>query len=86
MGLCLCVRHKLVYAPGIKTAALNPAVFIGLRDSFRVFYSVLRKYGVYKNKVLPSGTLSQTLDLQNFHGTTDRCPVRSNKQQPSVSC
>jgi len=62
VALCLSVRSRC----SVETAERIELVF-GTGASFRLSYTVLKgNSGISKISVLPSGTLSQTTDLENF--------------------
>jgi len=63
MALCLSVSHKSEFDRNGRT---NRTGF-GMGASFHLSYTVLKEIRVYsKIRVLPSGTLPQTPDLENF--------------------
>jgi len=58
-------RHRMPRRYCVKTAERNHLVF-GTESSSAILYCVIRKFGYLKIRVLPSGTFSQTLDLEKF--------------------
>ena len=63
LSVCLSVSHKSEFDRNGRT---NRTGF-GMGASFHLSYTVLKEIRVYsKIRVLPSGTLSQTPDLENF--------------------
>jgi len=65
-SVCLFVCLSVTSRSSIKTAERIELVF-GMEASFHPSYNVLtRNLAISKIRVFPSGTLSQTLDLENF--------------------
>jgi len=69
MALCprLCPRLYVTSRCSVETGGWNNLGGFGMGASFDLSYTVLQgNSGIFKMRVLPSGTLLQTLDLENF--------------------
>jgi len=61
----------------------EPSYFFGTGASFQLSYTVLKgNSGIFKIRVLPCGTLFQTLDIENFASAnrSPKCAIDSARQ------
>ena len=70
---CLSVRHMTLSYYIETTTRIGLRLIFGTEASFDISYTVLKFVYFQKLRVLPSGTLLQTLDLENFATASRWC-------------